>query len=117
MTGRRFAVVALAALVVAEGAVLGWLLLRSHWQASAAASPVLRGQRVAERMGCFGCHGPGGVAGSKNPGAKGGEVPALDALLKPEEDRPRFVFTVASLLCVPARPPRHASRSPAAPPP
>jgi len=26
-------------------------------------------------MGCFGCHGPGGVAGSKNPGAKGGEVP------------------------------------------
>ncbi|HZF13056.1 MAG TPA: c-type cytochrome [Thermoanaerobaculia bacterium] len=75
MAGRRWGVWALAALAAAQAAVLGWLLLRSHWQASAEASPVLRGRGVAERMGCFGCHGPGGVAGSKNPGAKGGEVP------------------------------------------
>src|SRR3954468_674315 len=75
MTGRRWGVWALAALVVAEGALLGWFLLRSHWQAAAEASPVVRGRIVAERMGCFGCHGPGGVAGIKNPGAKGGEVP------------------------------------------
>ncbi len=76
MAGRRFWIWALAALVVAEGAVLGGLLLRQGWQASAGATPVVRGRAVAERMGCFGCHGPGGVAGIKNPGAKGGgEVP------------------------------------------
>ncbi|MEA2695177.1 MAG: hypothetical protein QOJ16_4564 [Acidobacteriota bacterium] len=75
MAGRRW-VWALAALVVAQGAVLGWLLLRAGWAASAGAMPVVRGRAVAERMGCFGCHGPGGVAGIKNPGAKGGgEVP------------------------------------------
>jgi mono/diheme cytochrome c family protein len=76
MAGRRWGVGALAALAAAQAAVLGWFLLRAHWQASAEASPVSRGRAVAETMGCFGCHGPGGVAGSKNPGAKGGgEVP------------------------------------------
>jgi mono/diheme cytochrome c family protein len=73
--GRRFAVGALAALALVEGAFLGWDHLRAHWRRSAAASPVARGRAVAERMGCFGCHGPEGVAGIQNPGAKGGEVP------------------------------------------
>jgi mono/diheme cytochrome c family protein len=76
MNGRRLAVWALAALALGQAAVLGWVLLRSRWQAGAGATPVSRGRAVAERMGCFGCHGPGGVAGIKNPGAKGGgEVP------------------------------------------
>ncbi|HTQ80051.1 MAG TPA: c-type cytochrome [Thermoanaerobaculia bacterium] len=78
MPARRFwvwSLAAIAAIAVAEGAILGGLALRSHWQASAGATPVARGRAVAERMGCFGCHGPGGVSGSKNPGAKGGEVP------------------------------------------
>jgi mono/diheme cytochrome c family protein len=75
MTGRRWRV-ALFALVLVEGVALGGFLLRAHWQAAAAATPVVRGRAVAERMGCFGCHGPGGVAGIKNLGAKGGgEVP------------------------------------------
>jgi len=40
-----------------------------------AASPVLRGGRVAERMGCAGCHGPAGTGGIPNAGARAGEVP------------------------------------------
>jgi mono/diheme cytochrome c family protein len=75
MTGRRW-VGGLAFLAIVEGMALGGLLLRERWLATAEATPVVRGRAVAERMGCFGCHGPGGVAGIKNPGAKGGgEVP------------------------------------------
>src|SRR5262245_20194418 len=37
----------------------------------------VNGRRVAERMGCFGCHGADGVRGIANPGGKDGVVPAL----------------------------------------
>ena len=37
----------------------------------------VRGRRVAERMGCFGCHGSDGAHGIANPGGKDGVVPAL----------------------------------------
>ncbi len=40
------------------------------------ASPVLRGRAVAVSLGCFGCHGPDGVSGIPNPGARIDEVPA-----------------------------------------
>lgn len=64
-------------LALVEGGVLGVLLLRSRWQREAAATPVQRGRRIAERMGCFGCHGPGGAGGVANPGPKeGSSVPA-----------------------------------------
>ena len=66
---------ALVLLVLAEGAALGALLVRSQWQRSAEGTPVQRGRRVAERMGCFGCHGPSGAAGIANPGTDG-TVPA-----------------------------------------
>jgi mono/diheme cytochrome c family protein len=33
------------------------------------------GYRLASRLGCFGCHGPGGRVGSKNPGSFKGYVP------------------------------------------
>ena len=33
------------------------------------------GYRVASRLGCFGCHGPGGQVGSKNPGSFKGYIP------------------------------------------
>ena len=65
----------LVLLVLAEGAALGALLLRSQWQRNAEGTPVQRGRRVAERMGCFGCHGPSGAAGIPNPGTDG-TVPA-----------------------------------------
>jgi mono/diheme cytochrome c family protein len=34
-----------------------------------------RGRRVAERTGCFGCHGPGGMRGANNPGRTDKTVP------------------------------------------
>src|SRR5437764_1179752 len=37
--------------------------------------PAERGRRLAERTGCFGCHGPGGMHGAKNPGRIDKTVP------------------------------------------
>ena len=48
---------------------------RRGWQRAALDTPVQRGRLIAERMGCFGCHGSGGGQPIPNPGAKGGEVP------------------------------------------
>ena len=37
--------------------------------------PAERGRRIAERTGCFGCHGPGGIRGANNPGRTDKTVP------------------------------------------
>ena len=37
--------------------------------------PAERGRRLAERTGCFGCHGPGGAEGAQNPGRLDKSVP------------------------------------------
>src|SRR5262247_809916 len=37
--------------------------------------PAERGRRIAERTGCFGCHGPGGQRGANNPGRTDKTVP------------------------------------------
>jgi len=37
--------------------------------------PAERGRRLAERIGCFGCHGPGGADGAQNPGRLDKSVP------------------------------------------
>lgn len=37
-----------------------------------------RGRRLAERTGCFGCHGPGGIRGAKNPGRTDKTVPNFE---------------------------------------
>ncbi len=37
--------------------------------------PAARGARVAFRLGCPACHGPGGTGGVPNPGSEDGEVP------------------------------------------
>ena len=71
----RWTVALLACLAVAEGAVLAFLLTRDRWRAEAEASSVVRGREIAERTGCFGCHGPGGERPIPNPGADNGEVP------------------------------------------
>jgi len=34
-----------------------------------------RGYRAAKRLGCFGCHGPGGLVGASNPRAFKGYIP------------------------------------------
>jgi mono/diheme cytochrome c family protein len=36
------------------------------------------GQAVAERLGCFGCHGPGGRGAGRNPGSFKGYIPPWD---------------------------------------
>jgi mono/diheme cytochrome c family protein len=41
-------------------------------------TPALRGAVLAERFGCFACHGPGSTGGVPNPGSDDGEVPAWD---------------------------------------
>jgi mono/diheme cytochrome c family protein len=38
-----------------------------------------RGRRLAERVGCFGCHGPEGTRGAANPGRSDRTVPSWDA--------------------------------------
>ena len=40
--------------------------------------PAERGRRLAERMGCFSCHGPGGIRGAANPGRTDKTVPTLE---------------------------------------
>jgi mono/diheme cytochrome c family protein len=37
-----------------------------------------RGRRLAERTGCFGCHGPGGLHGAANPGRADKTVPEFE---------------------------------------
>jgi mono/diheme cytochrome c family protein len=40
-------------------------------------TPAQRGLHVAERAGCFNCHGPNGVGGVRNPGSEDEEVPGF----------------------------------------
>src|SRR5262245_23962781 len=64
-----------ALIAIAEGAVLGLWWFRDPARAHAA-SPVLRGREIAQRNGCFACHGAEGLAGIPNPGAMTGDVPS-----------------------------------------
>ena len=68
-------IVVLLALVAVESAALAYLGLRARWGRQAGDTSVVRGRKIAESMGCFACHGPGGGQPIPNPGAKGGEVP------------------------------------------
>lgn len=65
----------LIAVIALEGVVIGFMGARGYWRGRAAGTPVVRGAAIAERLGCFGCHGPGGAAPIPNPGALGGNVP------------------------------------------
>ncbi len=64
-------VLALTGLLAVAG-VIAWVLLRPRPTAA------MRGEGVAHRMGCFACHGAGGLRGAPNPGAKAGSVPSWD---------------------------------------
>ena len=66
--------------------LIGLALLESAWLAyprvrarvfALEDTPAARGQRVAARLGCFGCHGPDGTGGMQNPGSQEGTVPAF----------------------------------------
>ncbi len=71
----RAIIVVLTLAVITLAAGLTFLATRRAWQLAALDTPVQRGRVLADRMGCFGCHGPGGGQPIKNPGAEGGEVP------------------------------------------
>jgi len=71
--GAVIVVLSLAVIALAGGLV--FLATRREWKRLAMDTPVQRGHLVAEQMGCFACHGPGGGQPIPNPGAKGGEVP------------------------------------------
>jgi mono/diheme cytochrome c family protein len=62
------AMVALALL----GAVGGVVFLRPQLPAAE------RGRRLAEQVGCFACHGPGGLRGAANPGRLDRSVPNFE---------------------------------------
>jgi mono/diheme cytochrome c family protein len=40
--------------------------------------PAERGRRLAERTGCFACHGPGGIRGANNPDREDKSVPNFE---------------------------------------
>jgi mono/diheme cytochrome c family protein len=53
--------------------------LRALAAADAPADPLARsGYAAAERLGCFGCHGPGGRGAGRNPGSLKGYIPPWD---------------------------------------
>jgi mono/diheme cytochrome c family protein len=67
---RRFAIVAIG--IVALAAASAAVARRPDLP------PAERGRRLAEKFGCFGCHGPGGLQGAKNPGRIDGSVPNFE---------------------------------------
>jgi mono/diheme cytochrome c family protein len=53
--------------------------LRALASADVPEDPAARtGHAVAERLGCFGCHGPGGRGAGRNPGSLKGYIPPWD---------------------------------------
>src|SRR5262245_29826121 len=73
---RRNLVRALAVLAVLQTAWLAYPAVRARVLALEG-TPAERGHRHALRLGCFSCHGPGGMGGTKNPGSEEGTVPAF----------------------------------------
>lgn len=69
------AVVVLLASLAMAGA-LGWGA--SAWRATGV-GPVQRGSAVATSLGCFACHGPGGLRAFEDPGGGIGSVPSFSA--------------------------------------
>lgn len=49
-----------------------------RWWQWAGVSAVTRGERVAQKLGCFACHGPGAIRGILNPGSEVENVPSWD---------------------------------------
>jgi mono/diheme cytochrome c family protein len=66
----------LAAVALVETVWLAYPAVRARVFSLEESAPV-RGQRLAVTLGCFACHGPGGVGGVKNPGSEEQSVPAF----------------------------------------
>lgn len=55
--------------------LLGAFKVLSRMALPRAETPERRGLELAERWGCFGCHGPAGSGGAPNPGSFSGFIP------------------------------------------
>ncbi|MFI5371873.1 MAG: c-type cytochrome [Candidatus Eisenbacteria bacterium] len=62
---------ALVAIAVVAGLVTVWWTRPRPTAAE-------RGRRLAGELGCFACHGPGGIRGASNPGRKDRTVPTFE---------------------------------------
>jgi len=67
---------ALIALVVAETAWLAYPVARDVI-VPPRENAAQRGRKLAGQLGCFNCHGPGGIGGVPNAGSKTDEVPSF----------------------------------------
>ena len=56
--------------------LMSWLVWTQSPQRETTAA--LRGERIAQQMGCFGCHGPSGAGRVGNPTSPSGTVPGWD---------------------------------------
>ncbi|HEX5131828.1 MAG TPA: hypothetical protein VFX92_05000 [Candidatus Krumholzibacteria bacterium] len=75
ISGRaRLSALTLAALAL--GGIAAWGFL-SHVR-TPDLTPEIRGYRLAEELGCHGCHGPRGTGGIPNPASREDKVPAWD---------------------------------------
>lgn len=66
--------------------VTWWVIFRPHLP------PAERGRRIAERVGCFSCHGPEGTRGAPNPGRPFPSVPNFESdlmMFAEDEDQVR----------------------------
>ncbi len=66
---------AVVALVSVAGATIAFRRFRQPESTAA-----LRGEATAQKLGCFGCHGPEGRGGIADPGSRNGLVPGWDGL-------------------------------------
>ncbi len=86
----RFKIVLIGAAAANFFAMVGGLGF-FRYKVASGVTPAARGEKVAQKMGCFGCHGMGGEGGVPNPGEEGQTVPAWTGgtammyILKPEE--------------------------------
>jgi mono/diheme cytochrome c family protein len=75
-TARRWLVPVLVVVVLAQATWLAWAPAKAL-VLQVEETPAVRGHRLAATLGCFACHGPEGIGGTKNPSSKEGEVPAF----------------------------------------
>jgi mono/diheme cytochrome c family protein len=94
---RRWATVAVVLLTIANLGALGAV---RNVVLSIEETPAARGERLAKDLGCFGCHGPGGNGGIRNPKVKGAEDAAEDDQEVPaftQQTQMMYVKTTADL--------------------
>ena len=69
------------ALVVSGAMAVIGAIVASYFVFAPHLTPAERGRRLAERYGCFACHGPEGIRGAANPGRTDGNVPKFEGTL------------------------------------